>query len=116
MQMSSVPPSRTLRSVVGSRRVPALFCILLFFAQAEKGQSGRAPKPELPSRPAPTENQTKPDGTKDPQQNSSLVIINSVNSAKVSVWTSLAIRELIGRIKESSNVSVAREKDMSRKD
>src|SRR5437660_5608631 len=116
MQMSSVPPSRTLRSVAGAQRLFALFCFFLFFAQAGKGQSGRIPKQDLPSPPAPTENRAKPGETKSPQPISSLVIVNSVNSANAPVWISLAIREMIGRIKESPNVSVAREKDMSRKE
>src|SRR5258708_23189705 len=123
MKISSVPLSRILRSVDGLQRLLALFCVLLFFAQAEKGQSGRAPKRDLPSppvslpsQPASTENPAKPSETKSPQPISSLVIVNSVNSAKAPVWTSLALRELIDQIKASPKVSVAREKDMSRKD
>ena len=116
MKISAVPPSRTLRSVTGAQRLFALFCVLLFFAQAERGQSGRVPKQDLPSPPAPTQDRTKPGETKNPQTISSLVIVNSVNSTNAPVSTSLAIKELIGRIKESPNVSVTREKDMSRKE
>jgi len=116
MKMSSVPLSRTLRSLDGVQRLLALFCVLLFSAQAETGQSGRVPKQGLPSPPASTENRAKPGETKSRQPISSLVIVNSVNSANAPVWTSLAIKELIGRIKESPNASVTREKDMSRKE
>jgi len=123
MKISAVPFSRTLRSVTGTHRLFALLCVLLFFAQAEKGQSGRTPKRDLPSPPvslpsppASTENPAKPSETKKPQPILSLVIVNSVNSAKAPVWTSLALRELIDQIKASPKVSVTREKDMSRKD
>ena len=113
--MSCMPLSRTLRSVVWGQRLSALFCVLLFFAQAGKGQSGRAPKKVLTPPPASTEGPAKPGETKKPQPISSLVIVNSVNSASAPVWTGLALRELIGRIEESPNLRVTREKDMSRK-
>src|SRR5437868_2119730 len=123
MKISSVPLSRTLRSVAGGRRLFALFCILLFFAQAEKGQSGRTPKRDipsppvsLPSPPESTEIPARHSETKKPQPISSLVIVNSVNGAKAPVWTGMDIRELIDQIKASPNVSVTREKDMSRKE
>ncbi len=113
--MSCMSFSRTLRSVAGAQRLFVLFCVLVFSAQAEKGQSGRAPKQT--SSPAPSvENPAKPGETKNTKPISSLVIVNSVNSANAPVWTSLAIRELIDRIKESPQVSVTRDKDMSRKD
>jgi hypothetical protein len=107
-----MPTSRFLLA----RRMHRILCFSLLFASTLQAQSGRAPKRELPSPPASTENPAKPGETKNPQPISSLVIVNSVNSANAPVWTSLAIKELIGRIKESPNVSVTREKDMSRKE
>lgn len=116
MKICPVPLSRILRFAAGPQRLCALLCFLLFFAPAEKGQSGRTPKRDLPPPSASTENPAKPSETKKPQPILSLVIVNSVNSANAPVWTGLALRELIGQVKASPNVNVVREKDMSRKE
>ncbi len=92
---------------------------ILFFALVVPAQSGRGSKtkPAPPTTPpAPTETKVNPAEAKTQPSVLPLIIVNSVNSAKVAVWTGLALRELIQRLEESPNVKVTREKDMSRKE
>jgi hypothetical protein len=111
----SMARSRTLRSGACAQRLAALLCVLLLVAQAEKAQSGRAPKQDIPPPQVSSENLPKPNNPKTTQAIPSLMIVNSVSSASAPVWTSLAMKELIDRIRESPKVNVTREKDMSRK-
>jgi hypothetical protein len=99
----------------------ALACcalVLLFSGTVAVAQSGRAPRPKGASPPAlpPAETIVKPPGAQPQQPVSSLIIVNSVNSSRAVVWTSMALRELIERLKEAPLVDVTREqKEMSRK-
>ena len=109
-------PSRSLPPIVHGR-LSVFFCVLVLIVGAVHAQSGRSPKPKVTSpSPAPPEVKAKPSEAKADPTISSLVIVNSVNSAKAPVWTSMALKELIDRLRESPDLRVTQEKDMSRKE
>ena len=113
-------PRQFLISATRLKPASAFLCGILtifFFGGLTQAQSGRTPKAKGTSPPpATSENTTKPGEAKAQLSTSSVVIINSVNSAKAPVWTSMALGELIERIKESPNIKVTQERDMSRKE
>ena len=113
-------PLQILISVTRLKPASAFLCtilIIFFFASVTQAQSGRAPKAKgTPAPSATSENTTKPGEAKARLPILSLVIVNSVNSAKAVVWTSMALKELIDRIRESPDMKVTQEKDMSRKE
>ena len=91
---------------------------ILFSGTLALAQSGRAPRPHAspPALPAPSDTKVKAPEAQPRQAASSLIIVNSVNSAKGTVWTSTGLSELVERLKESPYVKVTQaDKEMSRK-
>src|ERR1700694_420882 len=100
----------------------ALLCcalVILVVGNVAQAQSGRVPRQKgasPPALPAPPEVTAKPAVTKSQRPVYSLAIVNSVNSARAVVWTSMALEELGDRLKESPTVTVTQKKEeMSRK-
>ena len=108
-------PSRCWQLITCAPKLSLSVCVLLSLMSVAMAQSGRVPK-QTPSPPP-----ASPDGGSTAAQTKpspplSLLIVNSVNSARAPAWAGVAIRELIARLEESPGVSVSREKDMSRKE
>ncbi|SRR5712692_1446769 len=101
-------------------RRAGICCVLaiISFASGTQAQSGRAPKPKSTpptTLPTPSAAAAKPIDDKRPTI-SSLLLINSVSSAKAIVWTNMALKDLAARLQEAPKVKVTQEKDMSRDD
>ena len=113
----SLPPDALVQSLLA---IVACSILVLFVGSLACAQSGRVPRqkgesapvlPGGPAKPTTEANQSQPQ-----QPAVSLIIVNSVNSSRSVVWTSMALRELIERLSMTPRVQVTREqKEMSRK-
>jgi hypothetical protein len=114
---------RPLLLTIRARRLAVLLLYALIVALAScaatPAQSGRRSKSQQPqpppAPPAESESHSGPTDTKPAPPTMHIIVTKSVPSANVALWTSMAYRSFVDRLKDSPGLDVVEGKEMNRK-